>query len=156
MIRKRIVAGSVLGVLLAALAIADSTAGEGMRGVAPVVADIMGQTQLRHIKLGYAGRVGNWELASYETHQIRRSFEEAAKAGGTIDDRPISKWFEQESLPEIGEIDKAIEKRDVRRFNSAFEDLTRACNACHRAANIGFVKMQVPTASPFSNQSFPP
>jgi hypothetical protein len=29
----------------------------------PAVGDIMGQTQLRHFKLGFAGSAGNWEIA---------------------------------------------------------------------------------------------
>jgi hypothetical protein len=45
---------------------------------------------------------------------------------------------------------------DGARFASAFANLTAACNICHEAVHVGFITIQVPTASPFSNQSFIP
>ncbi len=36
------------------------------------------------------------------------------------------------------------------------ERLTTACNSCHAAAHVSFIKVRGPTASPFSNQFFPP
>ena len=44
---------------------------------APRLADIMGATQLRHIKLWYAGAQKNWPLAQYELGQIKESFQDA-------------------------------------------------------------------------------
>ena len=41
--------------------------------------DIMGITQLRHIKLWFAGKLRNWELAAYELAQIKASIEDAAQ-----------------------------------------------------------------------------
>ena len=37
----------------------------------PALADIMSAAQWRHIKLWFAGKHQNWELASYELLQIR-------------------------------------------------------------------------------------
>jgi hypothetical protein len=34
--------------------------------------DIMGETQLRHIKLWYAGSSGNWDLVQYEVRSNYR------------------------------------------------------------------------------------
>jgi hypothetical protein len=42
------------------------------------LADIMGVTQLRHIKLWYAGRAGNWQLTKYELARISESLIRAA------------------------------------------------------------------------------
>jgi hypothetical protein len=44
----------------------------------PPLGDIMGKIQLRHIKLWFAGKLANWELATYETDEIRASLEQAA------------------------------------------------------------------------------
>ena len=153
---KTAMAAAALIGLLAASGLGAVAASRGMRDIPPVVADVMGQIQFRHIKLGYAGKVGNWALAGYETAQIRRSFDDAAKAGGEIDDQPLSQWFDKETRPALRELDTAIAQKNLGRFNAAFKDLTAACNKCHQSANLGFVKIQVPTASPFSNQSFPP
>jgi hypothetical protein len=156
MMRNTATAMAAVILLSAVSGLGALAAGNGMQDVPAVVADIMGQTQLRHIKLGYAGRAGNWPLAAYETGQIRRSFDDAAKTGGKIDDRSLSQWFDEQTLPALNELEQAIAAKNLKSFNAAFSNLTAACNRCHQAANMGFVKMQTPTASPFSNQSFPP
>lgn len=45
----------------------------------PKVADIMGQTPLRHFKLCFARSLGSWELANFEVKQISDSLDTAAK-----------------------------------------------------------------------------
>ena len=44
----------------------------------PALAEIMSTAQWRHIKLWFAGKHANWELASYELRQVRASLEDAA------------------------------------------------------------------------------
>lgn len=61
-----------IGLILAPLAVAQQ---ELYR---PPLGDIMGKIQLRHIKLWFAGKLGNWELATYEADEIRASLEKAA------------------------------------------------------------------------------
>jgi hypothetical protein len=41
-------------------------------------------------------------------------------------------------------------------FAKAYGDLTVACNGCHLGIGRGFIVMQVPSASPFTDQSFAP
>jgi hypothetical protein len=117
----------------------------------PSLGDIMGATQLRHFKLSYAGLLGNWELASYELDQIEDSLVNAARLYQNI---PIEKinMVEQPLMA----LANSIKVKDGARFASAFADLTAACNSCHEAAHVGFIRIQVPTSSPFSNQSFMP
>jgi hypothetical protein len=117
----------------------------------PTLGDIMGAVQLRHFKLSYAGKLENWPLASYELGQIQDSLINAARLYQNI---PIDKinMVEQPLIALSG----AVKAKDDARFASAFADLTRACNSCHEAAHVGFIRIQVPTASPFSNQSFAP
>lgn len=123
---------------------------------AAALGDVMGQTQLRHFKLWFAGALGNWPLAAYEVAQIRRSFESAASVGGTIGGEPLAKLLQEKSTPPLDELQTAIEAKNFGNFAKAFDKLTADCNSCHVAAHVGFIKMQVPTASPFSDQSFPP
>jgi hypothetical protein len=40
--------------------------------------DIMGAAQWRHIKLWFAGKLLNWDLAAYELSQIKGSLVDAA------------------------------------------------------------------------------
>jgi len=53
-------------------------------------------------------------------------------------------------------IEAAINAKDSTRFAAAFRSLTAGCNDCHRAQGMGFIKIKVPNASPFSNQVFAP
>jgi hypothetical protein len=110
--------------------------------------DIMGATQLRHFKLSFAGKLRNWELATYELDQIKESFQGAAThyPGIPVTDMTIV----VEPVRLLGE---AIQKKDPRKSSAAFTELTAACNGCHQAIGRGFIVIQVPTSSPFSNQN---
>jgi hypothetical protein len=44
----------------------------------PRLGDIMNAVQLRHMKLWFAGKALNWELAAYELRQINAGLGEAA------------------------------------------------------------------------------
>jgi len=120
------------------------------------LADIMSATQLRHLKLSFAGAVQNWDLAKYEVGQMQRSFASAAQYYPVFGEVPVAKLIGDISEPALAEVDKAITAHDRDAFLKSFEKLTGACNACHQAAKVGFIKIQVPTASPFSNQVFSP
>jgi hypothetical protein len=122
----------------------------------PTVGDIMGQTQLRHFKLGFSGSAGNWELANYELGQITQSFNAIAKLYPKLGDVDFAQLILNESAPSLAAISKAISAKSGRDFEKSFEQLTTACNSCHVAAHVGFIKIRVPTTSPFSDQIFPP
>ena len=113
--------------------------------------DIMSATQLRHIKLWFARKLQNWDLAAYEVEQIKESLGNAAELYMQIPVELVSN-----TIGPIRLIHDAIEAKDGSKFNKAFDDLTAACNACHQAIGRGFIVIQVPTASPFSDQSFSP
>jgi hypothetical protein len=51
-------------------------------------------------------------------------------------------------------INRAIEAKDRMSFVEAFNGFTIACNSCHREMGREFITIQVPTVSPFSDQSF--
>ena len=117
----------------------------------PGLGNIMEAIQWRHIKLAYAGKSANWELARYELGQMQESLSDAARLYQGI---PIDKvdMIEQPVMA----LSDAIRSKDAPRFTRAFADLTGACNSCHAAAQVGFITIQVPTASPFTDQSFAP
>jgi hypothetical protein len=117
----------------------------------PALAEIMSTAQWRHIKLWFAGKHANWELASYELRQVRASLEDAATHYHGI---PIE--YVGATVGPILTTSAAIEAKDSVRFIKGYNALTAACNACHEGVGRGFIVIQVPTASPFSDQSFAP
>lgn len=117
----------------------------------PALADIMSAAQWRHIKLWFAGKHRNWELARYELQQIRASLEQAATLYHGI---PVD--YVGATVAPIQAMDAAIEAKDSAGFVKGFNGLTGVCNACHAGIGRGFVVIQVPAVSPFSDQSFAP
>ena len=136
--------------LLAGLVVAPLALAQG-EGYVPALGDIMNTIQTRHIKLWFAGRLKNWDLASYEVEQIRQSLENAATLYSGI---PAG--YVGATVDPIKEIGEAVKAKDDAGFAKAYSALTSACNACHQGIVRGFIVIQVPGTSPFSDQSFAP
>jgi hypothetical protein len=118
---------------------------------APRLADIMIAKQWRHIKLWFAGSQHNWDLAAYELAQMKASLADAALLYSNIPLSDVTNMLEP-----IQSIKKAIDSKDGKGFHEAFIEFTNKCNACHRDMGREFITVQVPTVSPFSDQSFAP
>jgi hypothetical protein len=117
----------------------------------PRLGDIMNAVQTRHIKLWFAGKAQNWDLAAYELRQLKAGLLEAALLYEGI---PVSNVTTM-SKP-VQSISDAIDARDFKRFAKAAGELTDGCNSCHQTMQRGFVAIQTPTATPFGDQSFAP
>jgi len=117
----------------------------------PRLGDIMEVTQLRHIKLWYAGADQNWPLAGYELNQIKDSFEDAMVLYPGL---PASNMTTMAGP--AAAIDAAIKAKDRDAFARAFNQMTAACNLCHQAQGYGSILIKVPNSSPFSDEQFPP
>lgn len=126
----------------------DATTGEQY---VPRLGDIMNAVQIRHMKLWFAGKALNWELAAYELRQLKGGLVEAAVLYEGIPATNVTTM----TAP-VQSIADAIEARDSKRFAKAVGELTDGCNACHKSMGRDFIAMQMPTASPFSDQSFAP
>lgn len=149
---KRVLTAILCLSVIVPFALAQSGSLPSPRGnYLPTLGDIMGAMQLRHFKLWFAGRLKNWDLAAYELDQIKSSFSDAMAFYPGI---PLADMTSMG--PPAQQIDDAIGTKDSKKFAKAFGDLTGACNSCHQAIGRGFIVIQVPTASPFSNQSFSP
>ena len=137
-------------VLLAGLAATPLALAQGETYM-PALGDIMNTIQARHIKLWFAGRLKNWDLASYELEQIRQGLENSATLYSGIPAEYVGA-----TVDPIKEIGAAVKAKDDARFTKAYGALTSACNACHQGIARGFIVIQVPGTSPFSDQSFAP
>jgi hypothetical protein len=153
--RALIVAVSMLAIMVPAVAqepvpyaYRPSTIGESY---VPSLAAIMRAVQFGHIKLAYAGKLGNWELANYELAQVQESLVSAAQLYKNI---PIEK-INMIDQP-LQALAATIKLKDGPRFSRAFADLTASCNSCHEAARVSFITIEVPTSSPFTDQSLGP
>ncbi len=122
----------------------------------PEIGEIMMFQQLRHGKLWFAAKAGNWPLAAYETQELREGFEAVAKYYPTFNNVPLAQMIDAIRDANFPELDKAVAAHDRAQFARAYDGLTQACNACHQANDLPFIVIQRPTAPPFSNQSYAP
>ncbi len=147
------VVGLLMACSLAPLAVAQSSLNATTNGeqYVPRLGDIMNAVQSQHIKLWFAGKALNWELAAYELRQLKAGLLQAAVLYEGIPVTNVTTMTQP-----VQSIADAIEARDSKRFAKAVGELTDGCNSCHQQMQRGFITIQTPTASPFSNQSFAP
>lgn len=122
----------------------------------PPLGDLMLLTQLRHFKLWYAQRVGNWPLADYELKQFTATIDRIVRLYPATSSIAQANLIREQTEPAMAALRQAISDRDNSRFEAAFVQITNACNQCHQRAGVGFITVQVPTHSPFGNQNFGP
>jgi hypothetical protein len=126
------------------------------QGYVPGLGEIMSLQQMRHAKLWLAGSRANWDLAAYELDELREGFEDASSQHPTNDGVPIAAMIKSLTPGPLDAVGKAIEAKNSTAFAKAFDSLTGACNACHKAAKHGFIRIKRPGASAFGNQEFSP
>lgn len=115
----------------------------------PGLGEIMTLQQLRHIKLWFAGRAGNWPLADYEIGELQEGFDDVnTLLGGDTVEKAVG--------APIKALQKVIDDKDRAAFAAAFDNLSAGCNSCHHTLDHAFIVIKRPTLLPYSNQSFAP
>lgn len=122
----------------------------------PGFGEIMSLQQMRHAKLWLAGTRGNWALADYELDELREGFEDAGNLHPTYERVPVAALIANLTPAPLEALGAAIKARNAAGFAKSFDKLTAACNACHKAANHGFIRIRRPYGSAFGNQIFGP
>ena len=144
-----VVAGAVIA---AGAALAQDAQEQGTPAGEPDflgLGEIMAMQQMRHIKLWFAGRAGNWALADYEMGELGEGFEDVNKLlGGDTVDKMVGE--------PIKALQKAIEDKNRTAFTTAYDKLSAGCNNCHRSLDHGFIVIQRPALLPYSDQVFEP
>lgn len=141
------------------LLVAGSTAAVAQTGFSapvgeqyvPQLGDIMNAAQIRHQKLYLAGKARNWELAAYQSRQLRGNLRDAAVFYAGIPISNVTTLAER-----LNAIDEAIAARSGQRFTKAFGELTGGCNECHQSLGRPFIVMKQPSDQPFGDQQFAP
>lgn len=135
-----------------AMAQSDFPPSANAKQEAPRLVEVMGMAQLEHLKLWYAGKAKNWDLAAYELRQLTNSLAEAAIFYPAV---PVSNVTTmKEPLLSVAD---AIAAGDGRKFAASMRVLTHGCNACHTSMGRGFIAITVPTGGqPPANQIFSP
>jgi hypothetical protein len=153
----RLIFVGLIGAMMLGTAAADAqdtakpamTMQETNAPMVPGLGEIMTLQQLRHIKLWFAGRAGNWPLADYEMGELNEGFEDVNKLlGGDTVAKAVGAPMQA--------LQKIIDNKDRADFTAAFDQLTAGCNSCHHTLDHGFIAIQRPASLPYSNQNFAP
>ena len=115
------------------------------------LSDMMISILHRHAILWMAGVSNNWPLADYEARQLKARFVEAALAYRNIPVETVSA-----ATKALDDLSAAITAKNKAQFTPRYLALTQSCNACHVSAGVGFVVIETPRTSPFTNQAFAP
>jgi hypothetical protein len=111
--------------------------------IQPGLGTVMIEYSYRFGTLYYAAKGGNWSLAAYQLKEMRE-IQEVGETTRPPRAEPL-KAFESAYLDPLA---KAIEAKDAKKFGTAFKATEQACNGCHAAAGFGYIKYQLPKASP--------
>jgi hypothetical protein len=118
----------------------------------PGFGEFMGNIQVHHSKLWFAGINENWKLAEFEIHEIEEALVDIQKFNS---DRSESQSIGMIN-PAMDSVSSAIMQRNLSLFKGSFNALTNTCNSCHKATAHEFNVITIPTTPPFSNQNFMP
>ncbi len=113
------------------------------------LANIMTSIQLRHIRSWSAGKAKNWDLLNYEAQRLEEDFITAA---GFYRNLPIDNVVLVDKP--LRRLMEAAQTKDYSLYTKAFDELTAGCNSCHVEGHVGFIRIQVPKSSPFTDQNF--
>lgn len=101
-------------------------------------------------KLYFAGEAENWKLADIYNHEIEEVTEDIVAGGEMHDEINVSQLMESMLLPQVEQVEVAIDVRDREMFLNRCSVMIQTCNQCHAAADYGAVKVTVPETNPFS------
>jgi hypothetical protein len=126
------------------------------RSYVPGLGELMARIQVNHAKLWLAGEARNWDLADYQLGEMKEVFSDVQDFSPRYKNVPVGEMIEAIMTGTINDLEGAIATRDFARFSSSFDKLTESCNSCHAAAGRGYIAIQRPARSDFSNQNFAP
>ena len=109
--------------------------------------------------LWFAGQKRNWPLANYYFHEARQAVRwtvlirpvRQLPGGGTVD---IKGQFAAIDPTAFNDVMLAIEDQDSAAFDKTYKDALAACQSCHAAAGLPFLRPVVPTTPPSTLLSF--
>ena len=133
---------------MALLMVPTANAQESPAG--PGLGEIMTLQQLRHIKLWFAGRAGNWPLADYEIGELNEGFEDCEQA---VRRRHRGQGA---SARRCRRCRRSSITRIMRRLPPPSISSPPAATAVTTRWITAFIAIQRPTSLPYSNQNFAP
>lgn len=127
---------------------------DSLKAQMPGLGEYMSTMQLHTAKLWFAGQSFNWDLASYELHELEEAIEAAEGLHAFKDKVDISAVLQSVQQTQLPLLDRSIKQRSLRSFKDAYDQTLAACNGCHRPTGYAFIHIITPTREPVTNQQW--
>jgi len=131
----------------------------GQRIPQPELGQQMLELQIRHDRLWWAGKAGNWNLAYYMVSELGETLRGIEQTNGDAPELQADKLSEVMPAimdPAIRNVQAALAKKDAAAFATAYDGLSASCNACHAKAGVGFLHIQRPKTPLLDNLRYVP
>ena len=118
--------------------------------------DLMARFQRFAEKLHASAEARNWPLATFYVEEIPEN--SGALAVGGFEDEGINiSALGADWLPPVAEqLEAAVAAEDPEAFGQVYGALVATCNRCHQATGHPYVRIVIPTATPYPSQDFAP
>jgi cytochrome c553 len=116
---------------------------EKLSAIQPGMGTVMMEYGHRFWTLYYAAKAGNWDLAAYQLHEQL----EIQEVGEATRPKYAAKLKAFEAT-HLAKLEKAIEAKEIKAFERAYADATRACNRCHEETGHGYIHFTLPATPP--------
>jgi hypothetical protein len=117
------------------------------------------ELQIRHDRLWWAGKAGNWNLAYYmvsELGEALRGIEQTNGDAPELQPDRLSEVMPAIMDPAIRNVQAALAQKDQAAFATAYDGLSASCNACHAKAGVGVLLIQRPQTPLLDNLRYAP
>jgi hypothetical protein len=127
--------------------------------VKPELGQQMLELQIRHNRLWWAAKAGNWNLAYYMVSEIGEALRAIEKTNGDtpeLQPQKLSELMPAIMNPAVRAVQQSLEQRNQAAFGRAYDKLSGACNACHAEAGVEFLHLQRPKTPMLDNLRYAP
>jgi hypothetical protein len=105
-----------------------------IKSVLPKFAIPMREVGDRFQNMYFAAKGGNWALAAYMSKYMNGAMNPASLTKPA--EYPVWKNFYDNTFAATN---KAIQAKDFKAFETAYKNVTQACNGCHQSMGYGFI-----------------
>lgn len=124
------------------------------KDAAPGLGEFMTTIQLHAGKLWFAAKASNWELAEYELDELKETMEAVKTLNVEKNGVKISNVIDSVLKTQVAQLAESINRKSQPDFLKNYDEALSACNGCHAAAGLKFIRIVRPTAAPVMNQKW--
>lgn len=100
--------------------------------------ELMIEVGTRYPRLPREIAAGSWELAAYDVHEMRETFEDDLLPRSWNDNPTMQHEAKTFLAGPLAALEASARTRDAG-WRAAFDATTKACNACHATAHVAFI-----------------